>query len=224
MLSQHLLTTASHMRCRGVLCCLTLCYGLWAWVGSWRRDVRVHGCAGKHAEKSGQAALLNTADGVGMTAMHWAASQDSGKHLSVLLKFGADPLVVDQEGKMPVHWAVEAPTPVCLQLMLDAAPQLIDAPDAAGRTPLHLAVARGDSTLVQHLLETGCHADAVDGTARSALHWAAASGNSEIVGMLVSFGVDPLLAVRLARRPTYSPFLPPQPQPPNPVCAARFPP
>jgi ankyrin repeat protein len=53
-----------------------------------------------------------------------------------------------------------------------AAPELVNAPDAEGHTPLHLAVIAGDTQLVAVLLANGADVNAKDLEGHSVLHWA----------------------------------------------------
>ena len=67
-----------------------------------------------------------------------------------------------------------------------------NATNIRGYTPLHLAAAKGDSDVVQLLLENGAEVDAVatDSDCTS-LHYAASLGHVELCELLVRYGADP---------------------------------
>ena len=53
---------------------------------------------------------------------------------------GANPAIPDGEGRTALHYAVTKQTFECCQVLLECLPKLVDAKDAKGRIPLHLAV------------------------------------------------------------------------------------
>lgn len=67
----------------------------------------------------------------------------------------------------------------------------VSQPTANGKTPLHLAAAKGNAWAVKELLTAGADAKAVDGYGSSALMSAVRAKNPEIVKMLVAAGSDP---------------------------------
>ena len=67
----------------------------------------------------------------------------------------------------------------------------INAANASGQTPLHLAAANGDTGMVRVLLEDGAELDVPDsGEGLSALHVAAQCGHEQVVDLLVRYGAD----------------------------------
>ncbi|XP_058799767.1 ankyrin repeat domain-containing protein 35 isoform X15 [Phymastichus coffea] len=75
-----------------------------------------------------------------------------------------------------------------------AAPELVDAADAEGHAPLHLAVIAGDHQLVAVLLANGADVDAKDLEGHSVLHWATVCGEVECVRLVLAAGADPSAA------------------------------
>lgn len=67
----------------------------------------------------------------------------------------------------------------------------VSQPTANGKTPLHLAAAKGNAWAVKELLAAGADSKAVDGYGSSALMSAVRAKNPEIVKMLVAAGSDP---------------------------------
>lgn len=97
--------------------------------------------------------------------------------------------------------------PVIRQILAD--PQRreqVSHPTANGKTPLHLAAAKGNAWAVKELLTAGADAKAVDGYGSTALMSAVRAKNPEIVKLLIAAGSDPTAkdgkgrdAVRVAR-------------------------
>ena len=68
----------------------------------------------------------------------------------------------------------------------------INARNIRGQTPLHLAAAKGNSDVVQLLLENGAEVDAVaTDSGCTSLHYAASLGHVELCELLVRYGADP---------------------------------
>lgn len=75
----------------------------------------------------------------------------------------------DRALRSALHYCMDAGTGGAVA---QAAPELVDAPDAEGHTPLHLAVIAGDTQLVAVLLANGADVNAKDLEGHSVLHWA----------------------------------------------------
>ncbi|KAH6854072.1 ankyrin repeat-containing domain protein [Chaetomium sp. MPI-CAGE-AT-0009] len=130
--------------------------------------------------------------------------------LHILLNVGADPLIVDDEGRTPLHWLCTFPGPIenafgnALARLADRGPAALTTADKQGRTPLHLALATyadrsQDHPLpIQHLLSAGADPTVPDPvTGNSALHCIA----PRLVGESRSAGRAVALFRELAARP-----------------------
>lgn len=110
----------------------------------------------------------------------------------------------------PTGFAVRRGTPVCTDDMsdlhilafrkggqalarrlLNASPEVINAPTANGETPLHYAARRGNADGLALLLEHGADVHAVDEFGLTALHHAAEHGHQDVVPMLLAYGARP---------------------------------
>ena len=59
-------------------------------------------------------------DNMGLTPLHWAAQQGDVSSVEVLLKFGANPNVVDRNGLTALHWAASSGNVNCISQLLEA--------------------------------------------------------------------------------------------------------
>lgn len=75
----------------------------------------------------------------------------------------------DRTLRNALHYCMDAATGGAVA---SAAPELVNAVDAEGHTPLHLAVIAGDTQLVAVLLANGADVNAKDLEGHSVLHWA----------------------------------------------------
>ncbi|EFN82359.1 Ankyrin repeat, PH and SEC7 domain containing protein secG [Harpegnathos saltator] len=94
----------------------------------------------------------------------------------------------DRTLRNALHYCMDAATGGAVAA---AAPELVNAPDAEGHTPLHLAVIAGDSQLVAVLLANGADVNAKDLEGHSVLHWATVCGEAECVRLVLAAGARP---------------------------------
>jgi len=59
-------------------------------------------------------------DSMGLTPLHWAALQGNAVAVEVLLKFGANPNLVDRNGLTALHWAASGGNWSCILQLLEA--------------------------------------------------------------------------------------------------------
>ncbi|XP_015585183.1 ankyrin repeat domain-containing protein 11 isoform X2 [Cephus cinctus] len=94
----------------------------------------------------------------------------------------------DRTLRNALHYCMDAGTGGAVAT---AAPELVNAPDAEGHTPLHLAVIAGDTQLVAVLLANGADVNAKDLEGHSVLHWATVCGEAECVRLVLAAGARP---------------------------------
>jgi ankyrin repeat protein len=106
----------------------------------------------------------------------------------LLLAHGAEIDGWDNSSKTPLLWTITKDLPSMSKFLLDngANPALRD--EKTGRTPLHLAVGRGNETITSILLKAGGLPDAKDEENISPSYLSAYYGYSEITRLLREYG------------------------------------
>ncbi|XP_021258371.1 palmitoyltransferase ZDHHC13 isoform X2 [Numida meleagris] len=125
------------------------------------------------------------------TPLHWAIRQGHLPMVILLLKYGADPSLIDGEGFSSIHLAVLFQhMPIVAYLISKG--QNIDTTDFSGLTPLMLSAQKvmGPEP-TRFLLKFNPSLNAVDTVQKNtALHWAVASGNVSAVELLLEAGAN----------------------------------
>jgi len=93
------------------------------------------------------------------------------------------------DGETALHAAVGLRQAELVELLLSAGADP-NAPDAAGRTPLHVA-AMTDAKFVRRLLEAGANANAADENGETPLHVAARRADAQSMSALLEAGAEP---------------------------------
>ncbi|XP_034942548.1 ankycorbin isoform X2 [Chelonus insularis] len=126
---------------------------------------------------------------IGATALMHACQQGDRARVIRLLKEQEETVAYrDRTLRNALHYCMDAATG---GVIASAAPELVNAPDAEGHTPLHLAVIAGDTQLVAVLLANGADVNAKDLEGHSVLHWATVCGEAECVRLVLASGARP---------------------------------
>ncbi|HEX3703814.1 MAG TPA: ankyrin repeat domain-containing protein [Vicinamibacterales bacterium] len=142
-----------------------------------------------------QGADVNSAQGDGLTALHWAAKKGDAAMASMLIYGGANVRAATRlGGYTPLHLAAEiGSAPVIAALVKGGAD--VNALTLTGTTPLMLASAAGDAASLTALLDAGADANAKEtGRGHTALMFAAAANRADAVKVLLAHGADPAIA------------------------------
>ncbi|XP_076164553.1 uncharacterized protein LOC143145248 isoform X2 [Ptiloglossa arizonensis] len=126
---------------------------------------------------------------IGATPLMHACQQGDRARVLRLLKEQEETIGYrDRTLRNTLHYCMDAGTGGAVAA---AAPELVNAPDAEGHTPLHLAVIAGDTQLVAILLANGADVNAKDLEGHSVLHWATVCGEAECVRLVLAAGARP---------------------------------
>ncbi|KAF4464176.1 ankyrin repeat-containing [Fusarium albosuccineum] len=120
---------------------------------------------------------VDEADNLGATPLHYAASVDT-INVGRLLRAGADPTLLTNEGVSPLHIAAVARQPNTVGILLSEYEKrgkiktMIDlqSNDALKRTALHFACRSGRPESVRYLIAHGANVHAVDAKGLTPLH------------------------------------------------------
>ena len=123
---------------------------------------------------------IDTKNTWGKTPLHLSVLSQSTEVTRFLLGKGADPRIKDTSGSSPIHSASAA----ILQIMIENKVSL-ETTNINGRTPHHLATAKGDICKVKLLLKNCVHVNSVDMQMATALH---AATDASISSLLLEAG------------------------------------
>jgi ankyrin repeat protein len=141
---------------------------------------------------------VNTAQGDGMTALHWAAERGDLALAEVLIYSGANVNAGTRIGRYtPLHLASREGHAEVVQALLRAKADPGAATTNSGATPLHLAAAAGNADVVAALLKSGADVNAKEASwGQTPLIFAASRGDVKTIRTLLEAGADPALASR----------------------------
>ncbi|XP_030628252.1 uncharacterized protein LOC115810460 [Chanos chanos] len=106
-----------------------------------------------------QMKIINKLNNLGQTPLHLAVITKQTKLVELLLRVGADPSLLDRDGRTVVHLAAHAGDDVMLRVLLNLLGEryahLVNTADFSGLYPLHLAVRKGGERCLRLLVEAG---------------------------------------------------------------------
>jgi len=135
---------------------------------------------------------VNTAQGDGMTALHWAAERGEVELSEVLIYSGANVNAGTRIGRYtPLHLASRGGHAEVVAALLRAKANPGATTTTSGVTPLHLAAAAGRTDVVAALLRSGADVNAKEASwGQTPLIFAASRGHVEAIRMLLEAGAD----------------------------------
>jgi ankyrin repeat protein len=104
-------------------------------------------------------AQLNQEDDLGLTPLHWAASQGDVLVVVQLLEAGADVNKQDRRGSTALYMACTAGSTTCSEALIGAGANLSLCETVHGYHPIHAAAERGRPELLSLLLSNGASVD-----------------------------------------------------------------
>ena len=138
---------------------------------------------------------VNTPQGDGSTALHWAAYRDDLEMVKLLLAAGANAKAATREGAItPLLMACQNGNAALIETLLKAGSDA-NAVKTNGTTPLMMAAASGHADAVQTLLAHGANVNAKESAhGQTALMFAAALNRAAVIKVLMANGADASVA------------------------------
>lgn len=145
-----------------------------------------------------QGKSVNTAQGDGMTALHWAADRGDSALAAVLLAAHANTAATTRIGNYtPLHIASRSGSAAVVRALIKAGAN-VKATTMSGATALHLAAAAGNSDVVTALLDAGADPNAKEAQwGQTPLVFAAEYDRANAIRVLLKHGADPSLHTRV---------------------------
>ncbi len=128
-------------------------------------------------------------DGLGWTALHYAALDGSREELALLLSQGLNVDGANYGGYTPLHLATIGGKLAAMEDLLEAGAD-VNAEGGNGWTPLHWAAAGSSPAAVETLLAGGARANSLDGEGLSPLHFAALAASAASAELLLAAGAE----------------------------------
>jgi ankyrin repeat protein len=132
---------------------------------------------------------VNTAEGDGATALHWAAYRDDLAIADALLRAGARVNAANDLGATPL-WAASLNGSASMVRRLLQAGANPNAALLAGETPVMVASRSGNADIVAQLIAKGANVNARAARGQTALMWAVSQRHPEVVKVLLAHGAD----------------------------------
>ncbi|XP_076830157.1 nuclear factor NF-kappa-B p100 subunit isoform X2 [Brachyhypopomus gauderio] len=134
---------------------------------------------------------INKLNHLGQTPLHLAVITRQPKMVEVLLRVGADPALLDTDGRTAVHLAAHAGDETTLRVLLDLLRErhahLVNTADFSGMYPVHLAVRTGGERCLRMLVEAGGKVDMPEQKSGCApLHLAVREGLVKVACTLIT--------------------------------------
>lgn len=133
---------------------------------------------------------IKDTDGIGNTALHYAAEWGMENAAETLITKGANKEAKNANGETPVFSACKNENPEIIALLAKKGCK-INARDNLGSTPLHVAVRWGNISDAEQLIKLGTNIDAQNVSGKTPLAEAVLGGKPEIAKMLLEKGANP---------------------------------
>lgn len=155
-------------------------------------DAAMQHDAGAVRQLIASGADVNSAQGDGMTALHWAAMRGDAELARALIVAGARVESMTRNGGYrPLHLAARGGSDEVVAALLAAGADANAVTGVSGTTALHFAAGQGNAASVTALLDRGATVDVRDGAwSQTPLMWAAAYDRVAVVKTLIARGAS----------------------------------
>ena len=146
---------------------------------------------------------VNEAHGDGMTALHWAVTNQDVEAARSLIYAGANVHATTRLNAVTPLWlAAQSGDAVMVYLLLDNNAEA-DVANGDGVTPLMIASASGNPDAVQVLIERGANPNAAEKAyGQTPLMFAAANNEADVIAVLAEKGADVAAATKVRSSPS----------------------
>jgi ankyrin repeat protein len=148
---------------------------------------------------------VNSAEGDGTTALHWAADRGDLELVKMLLRAGANIRATTRLGGFtPLLMAARNGNAAIIEALLNAGAD-VNGATTTGTTALMFAAASGQVDAVQKIIDGEARLNAQENSrGETALHFAAAFGRSDVIRLLIAHGADPKLTTKVVDLSIYT--------------------
>jgi ankyrin repeat protein len=150
---------------------------------------------------------VNEAQGDGMTALHWAVTNQDIEAARSLIYAGANVRATTRLNAVTPLWlAAQSGDAIMVYMLLDNKAEA-DAANGDGVTPLMIASASGNPDAVYVLIQRGANPNAAEKTyGQTPLMFAAANNEADVIAVLAGKGADVAAATKVRTSSTSEPM------------------
>jgi ankyrin repeat protein len=121
----------------------------------------------------------------GSTVLHVASIVGSIPYMEMLLLNGSNPLIRDNDGRLPIHWSTVPTSAKPILLLLQESRCNVNVTDCSDMTPLMWACYHKNVTIAKQLLNEGADVEEKDYEGNTAMHWSVMKSDIECLQLLL---------------------------------------
>jgi ankyrin repeat protein len=133
---------------------------------------------------------LEARDGLGNSALHYAAQWKLEQHIPLMVTRGARVEAANATGETPIFWAAKADSPGTIEALLRQG-ALVSARDSLGNSSLHKTVRWNAQSVAPLLVRAGLNINSQNLSGKTPLHDAVRFGLGGMEELLLAYNADP---------------------------------